>query len=53
MFLGELSPVFLIYLSFHSGKNSNGLERQERFLEAKKNEVPALKNHRIREGFDV
>lgn len=53
MFLGDLSPVFLIYLSFHSGKNSNGLERQERFVQGKKTEVPVLKNHRIREGFDV
>lgn len=53
MFLGEFSPIFLIYLSFHSGKKSSGLERWERFLQDKKKEVPALKNHRIREGFGV
>lgn len=32
MFLGEFSPIFLIYISFDSGKNSSGLERQERFF---------------------
>lgn len=53
MLLGELSPIFLIYISFDSGKNSSGLERQERFLQGKKKEVPALKNHRIREGFGM
>lgn len=48
-----LSPIFLNYVSFDSVKNSSGLKRQERFLQGKKKEIPALKNHRIREGFGV